>query len=745
MLETPAYDTPPDPAPAPDRATWWRSHRRHLLVALGLVALAFAWMTWRLPLNRALEPLPDPTLVLVDRFGTPFARRGAYKEAPVDTRTLPAHVPAAFVAIEDRRFFDHLGLDLRGITRAAVSNARAGEVRQGGSTITQQLAKTAFLEPDRTLRRKLREAIIALYLEARLDKHEILSRYLSAVYFGDGVYGLRAAARHYFDKPPEKLDLGEAAMLAGLVKAPSRLAPTNDLAAARARMRVVLQAMVETGAITAKQARNARRPRVREGRAALPVGTWFADWVSPQAKEAFGADYGEIRVPTTLDARMQKHALRTVQRWLAREGARSRAGQAALVAMTPEGEVLALVGGRDYAASQFDRATQARRQPGSAFKLFVYWAALAQGASPATPVEDRPLRLGDWSPENYDGRYAGTIPLREAFARSSNVAAARLVERLGPGAVVRAARELGIESPLGEDATIALGTSEVSLLELTAAYATLAAGATPVQPHGLPGARPATPRAPLDPRRRAMMLDMLWGVVDHGTGRAARLPVPAFGKTGTTQGYRDALFVGMAGDLVVGVWVGNDDGSPMRRVTGGGLPARIWRDFMAGALRMAPARGGPAPAREPAPARDAPGPVDALDPDLPPPGDPADLPDEGGFAPDPFDPAGGELPPDLPPPEDLPADLPPPAPPAAEDTPAPEPPPADDEAGGPPPADDDSARPGVTAAAPGGRTGRAAPPAGPRVLAHAAWRPPGLAAPRRPAAAVDGRSGILAA
>lgn len=672
MLETPAFATTPDPAPPPARPSWWHRHRRNLLVALGLFLLAFAWMAWRLPLNRALEPLPDPTLVLVDRHGEPFARRGAYKEAPVDAAALPPHVPAAFVAIEDRRFFDHMGIDLRGITRAAVQNVRAGEVRQGGSTITQQLAKTAFLEPDRTFRRKIREALIALYLEARLSKEEILSRYLSAVYFGDGVYGLRAAARHYFDKPPEKLDLGEAAMLAGLVKAPSRLAPTNDLEAARARMRVVLQAMAEAGAITPEQARKARRPRVREGRAALPVGTWFADWVSPQAKEAFGADYGEIRVRTTLDARMQRHALRTVQRWLAREGARSNASQAALVAMSPEGEVLALVGGRDYKASQFDRATQARRQPGSAFKLFTYWAALEQGASPATPIQDTPLTLGDWSPENYDGRYAGTIPLREAFARSSNVAAVRLVDRLGPDAVVRAARELGIESELGSDATIALGTYEVTLLELTAAYAAFAAGAAPVVPHGLPAMRPATPAAPLDPRRRAMMLDLLWGVVDHGTGRAARLGVPAFGKTGTTQDYRDALFVGMAGDLVVGVWVGNDDGSPMRRVTGGGLPARIWRDFMDDALRMAPSRGRPAERVRGAP---VPGPapvdVEGMDPDVIPedvdaaPGEPMPFPVEALEPADelpPEDVAVEDAPPaevpetvDVAPPEDVPA------------------------------------------------------------------------------------------
>lgn len=603
MLKVPTYDSPhesPDPID-PSPPPWWRDRRRLFLWALAFLVLLFAWAAWRLPLNRALEPLPDPTLVLLDRHGEPFARRGAYKEAPVDVRELPPHVTAAILAIEDRRFHDHLGIDFRGIARAAVLNVRAGEVRQGGSTITQQLAKTAFLDSERTFRRKIREALIALYLEARLSKEEILSRYLSAVYFGDGVYGLRAASRHYFDKGPEELDVGEAAMLAGLVKAPSKLSPTNDLDAARKRTRVVLQAMVDAGAITPGQARKHRRPRVREGRATLPVGTWFADWVSPQAKDAFGAKYGEIEVQTTLDARMQKHALAVVQRWLRREGARRDAGQAALVAMTPDGQVLALVGGRDYKTSQYDRVTQAKRQPGSAFKLFTYWAALGQGASPETPIEDTPYTLGGWSPANYDGRYAGVIPLRDAFARSSNVAAARLVEKVGPEAVIRAARELGIESELKADASITLGTYETTLLELTAAYAALAAGAAPVIPHGVAGMRAPAPSVPLDPRRRAAMLDLLWGVVDHGTGQAARLNVPAFAKTGTTQEYRDALFVGMAGDLVVGVWVGNDDGTPMKRVTGGGLPAQIWRDFMRDAMRMAPVRATGMPVRRAAP------------------------------------------------------------------------------------------------------------------------------------------------
>jgi len=372
--------------------------------AAGVVVLAllagFTWLSWALPVSKALQPLPEATLVLLDTQGRPFARRGALKEAPVDVRALPAHVRDAVLAIEDRRFYRHFGIDLRGVARAARHNARAGQIEQGGSTITQQLAKTSFLPSDRSFRRKAQEALIALWLEARLDKDEILSRYLSSIYFGDGTYGLRAAARHYFDRAPEDLDLGEAAMLAGMIKAPSALAPTDNLSGARARARVVLQAMVEHGAITEEQARRARPARLRNGRAALPVGSYFADWVSPQAKALFDAAYGEVPVQTTLDARLQALAERVVRDGL-RAGARDGVGQAALVAMRTNGEVVAMVGGRDYAASAFNRVTQAQRQPGSTFKLFVYLAALRDGMTPDSLVEDAPVAIDGWTPRNY--------------------------------------------------------------------------------------------------------------------------------------------------------------------------------------------------------------------------------------------------------------------------------------------------------------------------------------------------------
>ncbi|MDQ3039145.1 MAG: penicillin-binding transpeptidase domain-containing protein, partial [Pseudomonadota bacterium] len=373
--------------------------------------------------------------------------------------------------------------------------------------------------------------------------------------------------------------------LAGMIKAPSTLSPTDNLEGARARAKVVLNAMVDAGKLTERQARDVRPVRIRSARGDLPVGSYFADWVSPQAKNAFDAEYGEVRVPTTLDPRLQALAERAVRDAL-RQGARSGVGQAALVAMRTNGEVVAMVGGGDYAESAFNRATQAQRQPGSIFKLFVYLAALRDGLRPDAMIEDAPITIGDWTPNNYSDKYAGPIPLREAFAQSSNVAAARLIDRVGPRAVIRAAQDLGVSSTLKNDPMLALGVSETNLLEMTAAFATLGSRSGQVIPHGLPQA-PAdagTDNSVLTLQERTDLLDLLHAAVDHGTARAARLSVPSFGKTGTTQDYRDALFIGLAGDLAVGVWLGNDDNTPMKEVTGGGLPALTWARFIAPAL-----------------------------------------------------------------------------------------------------------------------------------------------------------------
>ncbi len=571
--------------PPPARSRFWTLRRALIAVAASAAVLVIliAWLSWSLPVSRALDPLPSPALVLVSADGHPFARRGAIKEAPVSVDDLPAHIPAAFVSIEDRRFYHHFGIDLIGVARATLTNLRHGHVRQGGSTITQQLAKTAFLTPDRTFRRKIQEVFIALWLEARLNKKEILSRYLSSVYFGDGVFGLRAAAHHYFGKEPEELSVGEAAMLAGLVKAPSALDPFTHPDAAARREQVVLGAMVDNKAISAVQA---RRARVRlHPVAPLPTGGYFADWAAPQVRQNLDAQYGQVTVRTTLDMRLQRRAEHVVRAWLEGPGRRQGATQAALVAMRRDGAVVAMVGGRDYRASQFNRAVQARRQMGSAFKLFVYDAAIRDGARPDSMVSDAPITVHGWSPRNYERDSGGVLSLRQAFAQSSNIAAVRLAQNVGRGRIIQAAHDLGVTSPLVNDATLPLGTSEMTLLELTSAYAGVAAGHAPVYAFAIRDPKnPPPPGQPLAGYERDELLDLLGAVVQDGTGRAARLGQPVFGKTGTTQEHRDAVFVGFTGDIVVGVWVGNDDHSPMNGVTGGGLPAEIWRDFVGQAL-----------------------------------------------------------------------------------------------------------------------------------------------------------------
>jgi len=619
------------PAPPPDSevetglpAKRPRKRRRWVMWFYAVSALVFVTLLWLIvtaPLSRALEPLDDPALLLMSDDGHAIARRGAIKEAPVDVEKLNSVTPAAFVSIEDRRFYSHWGIDPRGIGRAFLANMRAGGVRQGGSTITQQLAKTNFLSSDRSYRRKAQEVIIAFWLEAWLTKEEILSRYLSSVYFGDGVYGLRAASHHYFNRDPENLTLAQSAMLAGVVQAPSRLAPTHNLKLAQARSELVLSAMASTGAISAQRARNAVPARPVGEQSHVPTGTYFADWVAPAASQAFDADFGEVRVRTTLDRDLQRLAVRAIDR------APIGDAQAALVAMRPDGEVVAMVGGKSYKDSPFNRVTQARRQPGSAFKLFVYLAALRAGWTPDSIIEDEPITIADWTPVNNDGVYRGKITLREAFARSANAATVRLSEQVGRGNVIRAARDLGIRSPLPNNPSIALGTSGVSLLELTSAYAAIAGGRYPVVARGLPDAPEEGGIAAffrgasaLDRRRdQAPMLDLLYAAANNGTGRRAALWVPTFGKTGTTQENRDALFIGFAGDLVVGVWVGRDDNKSLGKVSGGTVPAQIWRNFMASAISIDRRRGPPLPPefripdRRPEPVKKSPLPEDWSD------------------------------------------------------------------------------------------------------------------------------------
>ncbi len=585
-------DVPPPPELAPARRLPRISARwimRGLAALVILLVLTIAWLAITAPLSQSLKPPTPPSITLTAADGTPIARRGAIIGKPVDAAKLPAHVREAFMAIEDRRFYSHWGIDPRGIARAAWANLGSGGVRQGGSTITQQLAKNAFLDSDRTAARKIREVFIAFWLEAWLSKDEILSRYLSNVYFGDNVYGLRAASNHYFGREPEKMNIGQAAMLAGLVKAPSRLAPTNNLTGARERQAVVVAAMVDAGFLTKAQGADVQPQRVKSRPAqTLPTGTYFADWVLPDARDQAGEVQTEATVRTTLDRGLQRSAERVIRQ------AGLRQAQAALVAMRRNGEVVAMVGGRDYKKSPFNRAVQAKRQPGSTFKLFVYLAALRAGMSPDTIVDDSRVEIAGWSPKNDDNRYLGEITLRRAFQRSSNVVAARLTQEVGVRNVIRAARDLGITTPIANEATISLGTSEVSLLELTAAFAGVADGRYPVQPHGLRNVADKSWYQALTDGQRTLprrihddMLTLL-GASVRGTGRAAALSVDAYGKTGTSQSGRDAWFIGFAGDLVVGVWIGNDDNTPNPGLHGGGIPAQIWRNFMVAALDLAP-------------------------------------------------------------------------------------------------------------------------------------------------------------
>lgn len=576
----------PDPAPR-RRIAWGKWIVRGLAAFIVLFVVAVAWLAVTAPLSRSLKPPTPPSITLAAADGTPIARRGAIIGAPVDAAKLPAHVREAFMAIEDRRFYSHWGIDPRGIARAAWANLGSGGVRQGGSTITQQLAKNAFLDSDRTAARKLREVMIAFWLEAWLSKDEILSRYLSNVYFGDNVYGITAASKHYFGRTPQKLNVGQAAMLAGLVKAPSRLAPTGNLKGARARQAVVVAAMVDAGFLTEREADRVQPQRVLATRpATLPTGTYFADWVLPSAREVAGETGTEATVRTTLDRGLQRTAERVVRQ------ASLGGMQAAIVAMRPDGEVLAMVGGKDYKASPFNRAVQAKRQPGSTFKLFVYLAAMRAGLTPDDVRDDTRVEIAGWKPRNDDGRYLGPITLRRAFARSSNVVAARLTQEVGVRNVIKAARDLGITTPIANEATIGLGTSEVSLLELTAAYAAVANGRYPVVPRGVQGNRNASWYEAIAGRDTAMPakirgeMQALLGSSIRGTGRQANLPLDAFGKTGTSQGGRDGWFIGYAGNVVVGVWVGRDDSAANPGLHGGGMPAQIWRQFMMSALNI---------------------------------------------------------------------------------------------------------------------------------------------------------------
>ena len=552
----------------------------------------------------AYQPRDD--IIVLDIDGRVIARRGHTHGAIVAVEDLPPHVANAFVAIEDRRFYYHFGIDPLGLARALAVNIMNGSFVQGGSTITQQLAKNLYLQPERTFKRKYEEAILALKLERRYTKSQILTLYLNRVYFGAGTYGIEAAAQRFFSKPASALDVVEAAILAGSVKAPSRYNAANDMEGAMARAAVVLSAMERSGYLDEQdvEAALAKRPKIAAG-SATPGAGYFVDYVISIVPAFLGGNTEPnepLIVETTLDLDVQRTAELALADGLETDGALLDADQGALVAMTPQGAVRALVGGRSYDDSQFNRATDAYRQPGSAFKPFVYLSALERGWRPEDRVFDGPVSIGDWTPENYEGEYEGDITLSYALARSSNSAAVQLTNFVGPETVARTAHRLGVTADLLAVPSLALGTSEVTPLEMVTAYAAFANGGTGVSPFAITRISTisgivvyergdSSGGRVMSAEHNSEMTQMMMRVVTEGTGRAASLgDRPLAGKTGTSQDFRDAWFIGFTADFVCGVWIGNDDGSRMNHATGGGLPARVFKSFMSASSLDLPIR-----------------------------------------------------------------------------------------------------------------------------------------------------------
>lgn len=568
------------------------------MIAAALAALSLSLPTPELP---DLPPIKrDAQITYVDRSGAVLGVRGGRYAPPVNLAKLPPYVPAAFVAIEDRRFYEHTGFDARGIARAIVTNIERGRAAQGASTITQQLARNLYLSSDRTLQRKGNELLYAIQLERTYSKQQILGLYLSRIYFGSGAYGIEAASQRYFNKPAAKLTLREAAMLAAIPKSPVAYDPSDHPEASAERSRLVLDAMVETGAITSAQRTKALAERPKVWKTAPNDGAqYFLDWVDGETRRLVGQAKQDLVVETTLDAPLEAAAAQAARATVA-QYAKQGAGQVAVVAVDGQGRVRALVGGASHEASPYNRATAARRQAGSAWKPFVYLTALEAGMTPETPVVDAPLTIGTWSPRNYDEGYLGPITLQQALARSVNTVAAGLADQVGRNNVAATARRLGVVSPVTVDPAMALGVAQVSPLEMAQAYAVFANGGQKVSAYGLERIR--TTGGAVVWQRRAPppvqvignpplgeLNQMLRAVVTSGTGVRAQIPGrDVAGKTGTTSDYRDAWFCGFTGNLATVVWMGRDDNSPMGRITGGSAPAELWRGVMTTGIKRLP-------------------------------------------------------------------------------------------------------------------------------------------------------------
>lgn len=564
-----------------------------LWAGIGVVGI-IAYYGLQLPAaNTWAVPERPANIRIVAADGQLISNRGKMGGEAVAYHELPYYVPAAVIAIEDRRFMSHFGVDPVGILGAALDNISEKRLWRGGSTLTQQLAKNLFLTPEQTLGRKVQEALIALWLERNYSKEQILELYLNRVYFGAGSTGIEGASLRYFGKSARNLSLGEAAIMAGLLKAPSRLSPDRHPKDSAARARVVLNAMADQDYITVEEARAASIDPTKRIRTRVPGAEYYvADWVETLMEAYVGSVDTDVIVTTTINWDLQKNAEFLVKEVVEQNGADKNFSQGALVSMNSDGAVQAIVGGTDYGKSQYNRAVTARRQPGSSFKPFVYLSALEAGYTPETVVDDAPLNYKGWQPQNYNGKYVGPVRLRDALANSLNTVAARLAIDVGADTVVNTAMRLGISSSLDPVPSIALGTQEVSLLELTAAYAPFSNGGRGVIAHVITRVEtpegevlyeniPTGPGQVIGINEVGMMNNMMRQAVDVGTGKKARLSGwPVAGKTGTTQNNRDAVFVGYSSRIITGVWVGNDDGSAMKGVGGGSFPAELWASYM---------------------------------------------------------------------------------------------------------------------------------------------------------------------
>lgn len=588
--------------PAKQQALWWRvtkfiTYWSAFAAALAFIAggAVFLYFSLDLPNPDTLKmPTSVPTVTITSSDGEVLTHRAAQQSGHIAIKLLPLHTKQALIAIEDRAFYSHNGVNPFGILRAAITNIINGNRAQGGSTITQQLAKMLYLKPEKKFKRKVQEAMLAVWLESKYEKDKLLELYFNRAYFGAGANGVEAAAQKYFDKSARYLTVAESALLAGLMKAPSAYNPLRHPKKAKARQKLVLNAMLEEGYIDQAQLEAASKAELGlQVTNVASQGQYAADWVMRDLRFLAGDLNGDIEVMSTIDPYLQQVAEAALNNVMQDNAEAYKVGQAALILMDRNGAVRALVGGRDYGKSSFNRVLNAKRQPGSAFKPFVYLAALEKGFTPQSEIQDAPVSFKGWKPKNYGNKYYGIVTLRESLAKSMNSVAIRLAKSVGVNQVIEVARRLGISSDLRKDLSIALGTSEVSLHELTNAYLPFMNGGFAAEAHIISRISNAnggdiyrhknyTTDRLISQQHAQQMNDMLFAVTDWGTAKRARIEgFKAYGKTGTTQNYKDGWFIGYTSEFIAGVWVGNDDNKPTKNVTGGNLPAQIWHDLMA--------------------------------------------------------------------------------------------------------------------------------------------------------------------